>query len=226
MCGRFSIKDTWRELYDLYALSFGFQDSDWQPKFNIAPTTQIPVIRSVAGLRRIDLMRWGLVPSWSKELGKFATFNARSDGCTSKPAYRGAWKAGQRCIIPASSFFEWRKSDKQPFAISMGNQGPMAIAGLWDAATIGGGALSSCTIITTDGNALMQPIHDRMPVILGAEDWAAWLDEEPATEEQLTAMLRPFPAERMAAWTVAKDVGKVSNQGAQLVEAWADAPQP
>ena len=113
MCGRYSDRFTWKELHEIYR---AFLDPDappstWTPKYNIAPTTQIPVLRLVDGKRRLDLMRWGLVPSWAKEVGKFATHNARSDGCESKPLYRGAWKAGRRCIIPASSFFEWRQSD-------------------------------------------------------------------------------------------------------------------
>ncbi len=219
MCGRFSERFTWQELVELYRLTFGFQPEDWQPKFNIAPTTLIPVIRFMGEVRVMHLMRWGLVPSWAKEIGKFATFNARADSCESKPTYRGAWKAGRRCIVPASSFFEWRKSDKQPFAIGMANRGPMAFAGLWeDVTSRAGQSVPSCTIITTGGNSLMAPIHDRMPAVLGEEDWAAWLGEAPATEEQLRAMLRPFPAERMAAWPVSKDVGNVRNQGNSIIE--------
>lgn len=219
MCGRFSNKYTWRELYDLYALTYGFHASDWQPIFNIPPTTRIPVIRFIEGQRRIDLMRWGLVPSWSKEIGKFATFNARSDGCTEKPTYRGAWKAGRRCIIPASSFFEWRKADKHPFAIGLANGGPMAFAGLWEEwKPRDGEPLLSCTVITTFPNKLMREIHVRMPVILSEENWGAWLGEEPAEDQPLRDMLVAFQTERMTAWPVSKDVGHVKNQGAHLVE--------
>src|SRR5690606_33665431 len=143
-------------------------------------------------------------PSWSKEIGKFATFNARADSCESKPTYRGAWKAGRRCIIPASSFFEWRQSDKQPHAIGLGNKGPMAFAGLWEEWTPKDGEpLHSVTMITTDGNDLMKPIHDRMPVVIGDEQQAKWLGEEPVTPDELRAMLRPFDPARMSAWTVA-----------------------
>ena len=207
-------------MHDLYEAFLKGTPSAWTPKYNIAPTTQVPVLRFIDGNRRIDLMRWGLVPSWSKEIGKFATFNARSDGCESKPTYRGAWKAGRRCIIPASSFFEWRKSDKQPHAIGLGNKGPMSFAGLWeewqpkDAPPI-----LSCTVITCEPNALMGNIHDRMPVIIGDEDLPAWLGEEPATNDQLRVMLRPFDPSRMTAWTVSKDVGQVKNQGEHLIEA-------
>ena len=219
MCGRFTNQYTWRELHALYMLSIGFeQNADWTPKFNIAPTTQVPVILSQDGQRSAQLMRWGLVPSWAKEIGKFSTFNARDEGLAGKPMFRGAWKAGRRCIVPASSFFEWRKSDKQPFAIALGNKGPMAFAGLWDEWTPkGGSALRSCTIVTCAPNKLLSEIHDRMPVILGEEDWARWLGEEPANENDLKSLLKPFAAARMTMWKVGKAVGSVSNQGAELI---------
>ena len=173
MCGRFTNQYTWRELHALYMLSIGFeQNTNWAPKYNIAPTTQIPVLLSEKGVRHLELMRWGLVPSWAKEVGRFSTFNARDEGLAAKPMFRGAWKAQRRCIVPASSFFEWRKPDKQPFAISLGNKGPMAFAGLWDEWTPKGGAsLRSCTIITCAPNSLLAPIHDRMPVILPPSAW-------------------------------------------------------
>jgi len=220
MCGRFTNQYTWRELHALYMLSIGFaQEPDWTPKYNIAPTNQIPVIMREAGERRAVLMRWGLVPSWAREIGKFSTFNARADGITTKPMFRGAWAADRRCLIPASSFFEWRKPDKQPFAIALGNRGAMAFAGLWDEWTPKGGQpLRSCTIITCAPNTLLAPLHDRMPVILGAEDWAQWLGEEPAKRDALLALLKPFPAERMTLWKVASAVGNVRNENAQLIE--------
>lgn len=221
MCGRYTNKLTWREIVELYRLVFdaGTAQAQWSPKFNIAPTTQIPVVYSPDGHRRMALMRWGLVPAWSKEVGKFATFNARSDGLDSKPAYRGAWKAGRRCLIPATSFFEWRKSDKAPFAIGLGNKGPFAFAGLWDEwKPANGDRLLSCTVITTEPNTLMAGIHDRMPVILDEEQWPKWLGEEAATGTELKAMLKPCAAERMAAWAVSKDVGNVRNETPDLIE--------
>ena len=219
MCGRFTNQYTWRELHALYMLSIGFAQNDqWSAKFNIAPTNAVPVVVSENGVRRAELMRWGLVPSWAREIGKFSTFNARGDSIASKPMFRGAWKAGRRCIVPASSFFEWRKSDRQPFAIALGNRGPMAFAGLWDAwSRKGDETLRSCTIITTSPNALLAEIHDRMPVILGEEDWAKWLGEAPANENELKALLKPFAADRMTMWKVGKAVGSVKNQDAGLI---------
>lgn len=169
-------------------------------------------------------MRWGLIPTWSKDMkGGFSTFNARADGIDTKPTFKGAWKAGRRGLVLVGGFFEWRKAgvaDKQPFAFAMGNRDIMALAGLWESwrNPEDGQWLRSCTVITTDANDLMAPIHDRMPVILGSEDWEKWLGEEPANDNELKAMLKPFPRERMAAWPVTKTVGNVKNDAPDLIE--------
>jgi putative SOS response-associated peptidase YedK len=224
MCGRFSVRFTWKELHELYRAFVDSTEADWKPKYNIAPTTQIPVLRYLEGRRRIDLMRWGLIPAWSKEISKeYINHNARGETCTTLRSFSPAWKAGRRCIIPASSFFEWKKIDpktKQPYAIGLGNQGPMSFAGLWeewkpkDAAPV-----LSVTMITTGPNSLMEPIHNRMPVMIGDEHLPAWLGEETDSPEELTALLKPFSAERMSLWQVASAVGNVKNQGAELINA-------
>jgi putative SOS response-associated peptidase YedK len=217
MCGRFSNRFTWKELHDLYQAFLGGAPSTWRPRYNIAPTDQIPVIRFIGGARRIDLMRWGLVPAWAKDVGGFATHNARDDGFTTKPAFRDAWRKGRRCIVPASSFYEWRKTDKQPFAIGLGDGTPLGFAGLWDEwVSPDGEVLLSCTIITTAPNALMGPIHDRMPVILAPEQWPAWLGEIATREPKLLAMLTSYAAERMKSWPVDKRVGNVRHQDDKL----------
>jgi putative SOS response-associated peptidase YedK len=147
----------------------------------------------------------------------FASFNARAETVETRPGFRDAWKRGQRCLVIADGFYEWRKPDKQPFFVSLGNKQPMTFAGLWDQwKPKDGEPVRSCTIITTEANDMMAPIHDRMPVILGAEDWAAWLGEEPL--EHPITLLRPFPPERMTMWPVSKAVGNVTNQGAELAE--------
>jgi putative SOS response-associated peptidase YedK len=150
----------------------------------------------------------------------FSTFNARADGIDTKPAFRGAWKARRRCLIITDGFYEWRQSDKQPFAIAMGNRGLMTMAGLWEAWKPKDAEdwTLSCTIITTDANPLMGEVHDRMPVILGFEDWPAWLGETPSTPDQLKAMLKPFPADRIAMWPVDRKVGNVKNEDPELAE--------
>ncbi len=231
MCGRLDVEPrTWTQIYDAYR---AFLDAmiekdiekgddeweEWDGNINLAPTTPVPVLRYVGGKPHINLMRWGLVPAWSKEIGKFATFNARADTVHEKPTFRGAWKAGRRCIIAANHFYEWRKPDKQPFAIGLGNKGPMAMAGLWEEwKPKDGKPLLSCTIITTEANSLMSPLHDRMPVILDDTDIAKWLGAESASNDEIGALLRPFASERMRVWPVSKDVNNVRNKAATLLD--------
>ena len=219
MCGRFKLTIPFRDIVALYNLTRWPSSSDEdRPRYNIAPTTQVPVITSANGERALELMRWGLVPPWAKDLKiSYSTFNARADTIATKPAFRGAWKAGRRCLIVTDGFYEWRKSDKQPFCIALGNKQAMMMAGLYETwKPKDGDPVRSCTIITTEPNSLVAPLHDRMPVILGEEDWPAWLGEEPIAD--LAALLRPFPAERMTLWSVGKAVGNVKNQGPELAE--------
>ncbi|MGE0290508.1 MAG: SOS response-associated peptidase [Bradyrhizobium sp.] len=186
---------------------------------NVPPTSDVPVVTSPEGMRTLEPMRWGIIPPWAKDMKiGYSTFNARADGVTTKPAFRGAWRAGQRCLVLTGGFYEWRKPDKQPFAVSLGNRGVMPMAGLWECWNGPEGPVKSCTIITTEANEMMAEIHDRMPVILDANDWPAWLGEEEATADQLLAMLRPFPAGRMILWPVSRDVGNVKNTGPELEE--------
>ncbi len=193
-------------------------------RYNVPPTMPIPTMTSKDGVRTVEPMRWGLIPSWSKDMkGGFSTFNARSDTVDSKPSFRGAWKSGRRCLVIVGGFYEWRRAgvaDKQPFAIAMGNHQIMPLAGLWESwkNPETGEWLKSCTIITTGPNELMEPIHDRMPVILDEDDWPKWLGEEPANDNELKALLKPFPSARMTAWPVGKAVGSVKNTGPELIE--------
>ena len=195
-------------------------------RYNVPPTAELPVVRAKDGNRHVDPMRWGLIPSWAKDMKiGFSSINARSDGVDTKPAFRGAWKAGRRCLVITGGFYEWQTVDpkqKQPYAIGMGNGGIVALAGLWEAwkdpSKPDAEWLRTCTIITTEPNDLIATVHDRMPVILGFEDWPKWLGEEPANENELKAMLRPFPSDRLAMWPVDRKVGNVKNEGAELIE--------
>jgi putative SOS response-associated peptidase YedK len=135
----------------------------------------------------------GLIPSWAKDpkVG-FSSFNARADGVDTKPAFKGAWAKGRRCLIVTAGFYEWKKLDpkgkeKQPYAVSLGNRGPMLMAGLWEPWKSPMGWIRSCTIITTDANTLLAEVHDRMPAIIGPDDYAPWLGEEPAAPDRLKA---------------------------------------
>ena len=167
-------------------------------------------------------MRWGLVPFWSKD-GKasFSTINAKSETVATSPAFRDAWKQ-RRCLVPADWFYEWQKIDekkKQPFAIAAKDDTMFAFAGLWetwkDKAT--GQKLRTYSILTTDPNDLMEPIHNRMPVILHRRDYERWLaPTDPA--HLLIDLLKPYPTEEMKAWKVGKAVGNTRNNDPSLIE--------
>src|SRR5262249_48147117 len=173
---------------------------DYQPRWNATPTSELPVVTAAHGERTLTAMRWGLIPFWAKD-AKIArsTFNARAETIATTAAFRDAWKAGRRCLVVADGYYEWRKADKQPFAVALGNRGLMTFAGLWEAwRAPDGSTVKSFTIITTRPNTLVATIHDRMPVILPPDGWPAWLGEVATTEAELKAMLKPHPSEPTA----------------------------
>jgi putative SOS response-associated peptidase YedK len=193
---------------------------DYKPRWNATPTSDLPVVTSVNGERTLTAMRWGLIPFWAKDT-KIArsTFNARAESVGTTPAFRDAWKTGRRCLIVADGYYEWRKADKQPFAVALGNRGLMTFAGLWETWRAPDGTrIKSFTIITTRPNALVATIHDRMPAILPSDCWPAWLGEVRASDDELKAMLKPYPSERMALWPVDKRIGNVRNDSPDLFE--------
>jgi putative SOS response-associated peptidase YedK len=223
MCGRFARKSTQQVLADWFGVEL--EDMPWfAPSYNVAPQSVQPVVRLSRGSggREIALMRWGLVPFWAKD-AKFgySTINARAEEVAEKPAYREAFKK-RRCLVPADAFYEWQRIDsktKHPFAIALKTRNPYAFAGLWEHwQPKDDAALETFTILTTDPNAIMEPIHNRMPVILEPHDYSRWLDlGDPARPP--VDLLRPFPAEEMVAWPVGDRVDNVRNNDAQLLEA-------
>ena len=219
MCGRASLPNDVSELKQDLRIEWD-KLGDYKPRWNAAPTSDLPVVTSSSGNRTLELMRWGLIPSWAKSSKiSRSTFNARQEGIDTKPAFRGAWKAGRRCLVVADGYYEWRQSDRQPFAMALGNRGLMTFAGLWDIwRAPDGTTIRSFAIITTRANALAATIHDRMPVILPPACWPEWLGEIGATPAQLKAMLRPYPSEGMALWPVDKRVGNVRNDSPDLFE--------
>ncbi len=190
------------------------------PRWNGAPTDKLAVVRRnhEAGENSLDLIRWGLVPHFAKDLKVGASLiNARCETVATKPAFRGAWAKRRRCLIPVDGFYEWKREGKvkQPYALALKGGEPMALAGLWenwkDPAT--GEWVRTFTVLTTAPNELIAPLHDRMPVIVPHEDWDLWLSGEDAT-----ALMKPLPAEEMEMWTVSTAVNKVGNEGAELWE--------
>jgi putative SOS response-associated peptidase YedK len=132
MCGRAKLPDDVSEIKLDLKIDFD-EISDYRPRWNAAPTSHLPVVVSRNGERTLTAMRWGLVPSWARDIKiGYSTFNARAEGIETRPAFRGAWKAGRRCLVVADGYYEWRAVDKQPFAVALGNRGPMTFAGLWD----------------------------------------------------------------------------------------------
>jgi putative SOS response-associated peptidase YedK len=226
MCGRFTQSYTWRELVELYQLT---QPAlNLRPRYNIAPTTTISVVRPTEGGLELVSMRWGLIPGWWKKTIKEvpSTFNARGETVAQKPIFRSAFKR-TRCVVPASGYYEWRAAGggKQPYFISAADGAVLSIAGLWDqwkdpetAAEI-----SSCTLIVTAANDFTRPIHDRMPVILDRSKNEAWLTGKAGAE-----LLRPAPNDILRMWPISKRVN-VSGRGdddPSLIEAAEDGAVP
>jgi putative SOS response-associated peptidase YedK len=185
MCGRFTLGLTADAIASAFAVEV---DLALEPRLNIAPTQPIAtVIQSSQDFyRQLQLMQWGLIPSWAKDtaIGN-KLINARSETVMEKPSFRAAFKY-RRCLIPADGFYEWKKLErrKQPYY----NHKPFAFAGLWE----NWNNILTCTILTTEANERVQPIHERMPVILHPEDYDRWLDRN-QTSSHLVELLEPFP---------------------------------
>jgi putative SOS response-associated peptidase YedK len=147
----------------------------------------------------------------------YSTFNARAESLTKRPAFRGAWQAGRRCLVLADGYYEWRDADKLPLAVALANRGPMTLAGLWDEwRSPEDESIKSFAIITTNANALLAPLHDRMPVVVPPDGWDDWLGENPMTERAVKTLLRPYPEKAMAFWAVDRRVGNVRNDSPDL----------
>lgn len=216
MCGRFGFVIPKAQAVEYFQLV----EADYEPRRNLAPTMDIPgIVLSEAG-RVLRRFHWGLVPFWAKDRKMAAKMiNARSETAAEKPAFRAAFKK-RRCLVPATCFYEWQKLDakrKQPFALTMADGTPFAMAGLWElwddpeADPETDGPLHSATILTTAANALVSSIHDRMPVILPPNAWTQWLDPA-ANPAALNSLLIPFPAEGMRQEAVGLGVNKAGNE--------------
>lgn len=198
MCGRITLTHKLEEIYKRFKVDLHdeydeiYQAEMSKPRYNIAPSQHIACITSD---RRLEYMKWGLVPSWATDSSiGYKTFNARAETVDTKPTFRASF-AKRRCLIPVSGFYEWKREGKkksQPFLISMKSGEPFALAGLWDSwKSPDGVELKSCTIITTTPNEMMKPIHDRMPVILSQTNESEWLSQS-ATRSALKSLLVPF----------------------------------
>jgi putative SOS response-associated peptidase YedK len=219
VCGRF-VQCSDPEIYASRYAAEGVVEA--QPSYNLAPTQEVLTIRVGNDQRRELLpLRWGLVPAWSEGPdNRFSMINARAETVATKPAYRSAFKA-RRCLIPADGFYEWRAlpAGKQPYYVRRRDGEPFAMAGLWERWTSGQNqAIESCTIIVTDANQAIAPIHDRMPAILEGDAIEAWLDPANRETEALSALLQPAPARDWTFSPVSKRVNSPRNEGPELIE--------
>lgn len=245
MCGRFTLTDPDQEL----AVQFNLPEiPDMQPRYNIAPTQPVAAVRAVPqsqeassapsrgsqGVRELALLHWGLIPFWAKDPKIGARMiNARSETAAEKPAFRAAFRR-RRCLVVADGFYEWQKVEggKQPFYIRLRDGQRFAFAGLWEiwknpdasAGTSGnGGLIESCTILTTEPNGLLSPIHNRMPVILHPGDYDLWLSPSMEDADRLQPLLRAYPAEEMEAFPVSRFVNRPENDDARCIQPLAES---
>jgi putative SOS response-associated peptidase YedK len=217
MCGRYTIKAPVAQLATLFDV---LEPSPLAPRYNVAPTQSVPVVRLSPqhNRREMAMLRWGLIPSWAKDavIGN-RMINARAD--SEKPSFRSAFEK-RRCLVVADGFYEWQKLNgkKQPYYIGLKGGGPFAFAGLWEHwQDPEDKPVETCTIITTDANELVKPIHNRMPVILQPKDYQEWLDPEVENKGELQELLRPYPSEAMTAYPVSSFVNNPNNEDPRCV---------
>ena len=219
MCGRYDnliARDAYRGLFKAQRIA----QSNFPPRYNIAPTDQIPIVRIDPrdGEREVVMARWGLIPFWMKEKPKVPHINARAETVEKLPMFREAF-AKRRCLIPATGFYEWEKREdgKQPYRFRRKDLEPFAFAGIWEFARIEGEDILSAAIIVGEANSLVTPIHNRMPVMLMAEDYDRWLDAATDVRE-LKAMLKPYDPSLMEAYAVSRIVNSVKNDTEECIE--------
>ncbi|MEQ9617746.1 MAG: SOS response-associated peptidase [Deltaproteobacteria bacterium] len=220
MCGRF-VRSTDKD--DLQS-RFGFTDPQGvllEPRYNIAPSQMHPVVIVEDDQRVLKLTRWSLVPFWAKNTNiGYKMINAKAEGIENKNSFKNPLRK-RRCLVLADGFYEWKKTDKKskiPYFIRLSSGEPFAFAGLWDIWTKGEEPLTTFTIITTDNNELLKPIHNQMPVILHQKDEGTWLDPELKDPEKLKPLLKPYPSKEMEMYEVSTIVNSPKNDIPECVK--------
>jgi len=214
MCGRYRLSRRKQILEEHFDSVSGMEE--WSPRYNIAPTQSVPVIRQnpKEPVRELSLFRWGLVPSWAKDPSIAARMiNARSETASTKPAFSEALKF-RRCLVPADGFYEWRKTGKvkEPYCFEINDGQLFAFAGIWERWNDPSGKpLETCSILTTTPNAVTSPVHDRMPVILNPDNYDLWLDPGLKDAALVSDLLRPCDARLMRCYPVSSRVNSVIN---------------
>jgi putative SOS response-associated peptidase YedK len=220
MCGRFTLTLDSKQLQESLPW-LNIPNASVQPRYNIAPTQPVAVVPN-DGKNRLDYYLWGLIPSWAKdpEMGN-RLINARAETLAEKPAFRSAFRR-RRCLILADGFYEWQqvpgRKAKIPMYIQLKSKDPFAFAGLWESwHSPDGSEILSCTIITTKPNSIMEPIHNRMPVILPKQSYDLWLSPEEKNPDRVGPLLKPYPGEDMVAYPVSTFVNSPANDTPQCI---------
>jgi putative SOS response-associated peptidase YedK len=228
MCGRYRLSRRKQIIEEHFDSVSG--EEDWSPRYNVAPTQPVPIIRQhpKEPRRELSLVRWGLIPWWAKDAsGAARMINARSETAATLPAFRDAMKS-RRCIVPADGFYEWKRSGKakQPYCFEVNDGELFAFAGLWERwKDADGKALETCSILTTTPNTVTSTVHDRMPVILAPDNYDLWLDPGFGDAAALSELLRPYDARLMRSYPVSARVNSVVNDDLQCA-ARVDIVQP
>jgi putative SOS response-associated peptidase YedK len=223
MCGRFTLTII-EGLPDQFEIDY--RPPPLQPRYNIAPTQDVVVVRGRKGNRKLESMHWGLVPSWA-DSNQFAgrLINARSETVDRKPSFREAFRQ-RRCLIPADGFFEWKKDGHQrlPYYFRIQAGEIFAFAGLWESWRGDSDTdFRSCTILTTEPNSLVKDVHDRMPVILPPEAYDTWLSNDSGSTA-LKSLLAPFPSSKMTTYPVSRSVNSPRNDSIECIQPSTDEP--
>ena len=216
MCGRYTLSTPAGRLAEEFQLD---SSAEIIPSYNVAPTQQVAAVLEDEGGRRLEMLRWGLVPSWADDPDIGARMiNARSETAPEKPSFRRAFR-GRRCLIAADGFYEWKREEggKQPYYFRMQDGRPFAFAGLWESWDKGGGELLTCAILTTRPNSVAEEIHDRMPVILPHDAYNAWLDPD-ADREELGELMIPYPGDDLETYPVSRFVNSPRNNDERCIE--------
>jgi putative SOS response-associated peptidase YedK len=226
MCGRYVVTSAPEAIRAL----FGYPEQpNFPPRYNIAPTQPIGIVRLQEGKRQFTLVRWGLLPSWVKDPKKFTLLiNARGESLTEKPAFRAAVKR-RRCLIPADGFYEWKAAGqrKQPYFVRAKGDQPLAFAGLWETWTgPNGEELETAAIVTTRANRALAGIHERMPVIISPDAFNLWLDCANVDVETACALIAPAPEAALEAYEVSTAVNRTANDNPKLLERWLAPSEP
>jgi putative SOS response-associated peptidase YedK len=218
MCGRYTVTSAPEAIRALFRYA---EQPNFPPRYNVAPTQPIPIVRLVDGQRHFALVRWGLLPSWVKDPKGFTLLiNARGESAAEKPAFRAAMKR-RRCLIPADGFYEWQKAGerKRLFYVRAKSGKPLAFAGLWETWTgPNGEELETGTIVTTAANKTLAPIHDRMPVIVPPDGFDLWLDTANIDAKTAAALIAPAPENLLEAFEISTAVNRVANDNPKLIE--------